>query len=328
MDDICKLLLKKQDIFAISSATSIPSKKINLSGEYITLYEDISDGKIVVRKAPAKLVQRGNKIIGSTDFGEMQTWEIRGTVYKKKRIAGIYYAKDVLDDGLGTFFLDIKNNNVLDGFWSGYDHANRIITSGRYLFKKKYTNYTIQPLRSEDILEVCEIADEQLGQDYITSKLLDDIRRSDCSIYCVCATDKTTGQVIAFCIYSFIDSVEAKAVSSDKITELKYATKIGYLKTIAVSSAYTNLGIGSKLVEFCIKKMTQEHVDVILSTAWKHAGVINIGGVLEKAGFIKKMEIADYWLESSIQDGYQCPQCGNPCRCACVIYTMNGKKGK
>ncbi len=326
MENLAKMLLKKQDIFSVSPISHSETKRINLTGEYITLYEDIFDGKKVVIKAPAKLKQRGVRITGVTNFGDYQTWNLRATLYKKKRLAGIYYARDVLDDGLGTFFLEIKSANVLEGFWSGYDNVNRMLTSGRYLFKKKYTNFTIQPLRNSDILEVCEIADEQLGKNYITEELLFKIKNDLDNVHCVCVTDKTTKSVIAFSIYSFISKEEALNVSSQKVTELKYAEKIGYLKTIAVKSSHMNFGIGSELVDFCIAKMCEQGVDIILSTAWKHAGIINIGGILEKSGFNKRMEIADYWTESSIKDGYQCPQCGNPCRCTCVIYTLNKKK--
>lgn len=39
-----------------------------------------------------------------------------------------------------------------------------------------------------------------------------------------------------------------------------------------------------------------------------------------RSAFNFVLEIPDYWYEDSVQKGFSCPQCGNPCHCACVIF--------
>ncbi len=320
MDSISKMLLCKRDVFSISGPDIWANKKFNLCGDYITLYEDVEDGKTVVRKAPATLVHRGKRLSGTTAFSKNQSWVIKGTVYKKKRIAGVYYAKDVLDEGFGTFFLEIKSNSALEGFWSGYDNVNHTVTSGRYLFKRKFTDYSVTSLQKRDIPDICEIADKQLGDNYITESLLGEVLNETADMHCICAIDKTTSRVIAFCLYSFLDSQAAQGIAGRDILELRYAEKIGYLKTIAVREEYAGYGIGSKLVSHCLQIMNQQKTDLVISTAWKHAGITNIGNILEHYGFANRREITDYWYEDSVKEGFRCPQCGNPCHCTCVIY--------
>lgn len=321
MDEICKLLIVKNDEFKTQS-TNVPiTKKINISGDYISIYEDLEDGKTVIRKAPATLVQHGTRLSGTTSFTANQSWLLKGTIYNKKRIAGLYYAKDVLDDGFGTFYLEIINNHVLDGFWSGYDNANHTVTSGRYLFKRKMSNIDVKPIQKRNVAEICAIADQQLGENFINEEnvksILDGVNNSGC----ICAVDKESGKVYGFCSYSLIDKEKATIIVGKENLEIKYADKIGYLKSVAVDKDFKGYGLGSKLVEECLKILSKQKTDAIICTAWKHAGIINIGNILDRNGFVKRKEIKDYWYESSVREKYKCPQCGNPCHCSCVIYT-------
>ena len=61
-------------------------------------------------------------------------------------------------------------------------------------------------------------------------------------------------------------------------------------------------------------------IGYIISTAWKRAGKINIGNILLRSGYNVMTEIPDYWYKDSVEKGYLCPQCGNPCHCSCVIF--------
>ena len=108
--------------------------------------------------------------------------------------------------------------------------------------------------------------------------------------------------------------------SAKKTTFSAFGNKIGYLATIAVSEKYRGNGIASRLIGEVHERFAHENINYIISTAWKHAGKINIGNVLERSGYHFVLEIPDYWYEDSVQKGFSCPQCGNPCHCACVIF--------
>lgn len=78
---------------------------------------------------------------------------------------------------------------------------------------------------------------------------------------------------------------------------------------MAVQADYKNFGIASALVEHAIDLLSKSGVQGFISTAWKHAGKINIKNILERCGFRKRLEIPNYWREDSIEKDYHCPQC-------------------
>lgn len=317
--DLETLLLRKNDEFETFDPLS--NENLNLSGDYITLYEDEDNGRRVVQKAPAHLIVLGSIVTGYTSFGSTQSWKISGRVYKKKRIAGIYYAKSVLDDGFGTFYLEIKSPSVLEGYWSGYDNANKQVFSGKYLFKKIYTNYEINPTCEKDFSQIVRIADSQLGRKYVTPYQLKEMCNETSSMRCLSILDKGTKKVIGFCIHKIFSYEDVlKMTRNQGITELMFHKQIAYLKTIAIDKKYAGFGIASCVVKYLVKYYEKLGIDTMISSAWKHAGITNIEHVLVGNHFVKKLEIPNYWYQDSIDENFECPQCGNPCHCSCVIF--------
>ena len=293
---------------------------LNLTGDYLTLYEDNDNGRKVVRRAPASLKVRWNRVVGVTRFGT-QSWKLKGQLYKKKRIAGVYYARNVLDDGLGTFYLEVKSPSILEGFWCGYDNTSHQISAGKYLFKKIYTDYTIREIRQNDLAQVLAIADAQLGKDYVSPAMLEKKLSIDSRMKCNVIVGGDNRRIIGFYIYEVISYEKVLEITRGlEIRELMVSQKIGYLKTIAIDKRYTGYGIASKCVEACVQTFKNQGINSCISPAWKHGGKINIESVLVRNGFIKQNEIPQYWHGASVKEGFSCPQCGNPCHCSCVIF--------
>lgn len=302
---------------------TLPTARFRVGGEYISYYEDIEDGRVVMRRAPVILKSFLGFVTGRTWFGTAQAWNIRARMYGKKRLAGTYFAKSNLDDGIGTFFLNVVDANNLEGFWSGYDNANGTITTGKYYFKRRFKGYSIRHATVADFPGVIRIADEQLGEGYLTKETLEKTLDPSSRDRMLVAVHNTTGAPVSFCLYRRISHSEAKEIGRGyAFRDMMFAKEIGYVATVATKESFRKFGIGTALVERCIKEMKDEGIGCFISTAWKHAGIINIGSVLENLGFTRELEIPKYWYESSIREGYSCPQCGNPCHCSCVIYTM------
>lgn len=312
-----QLILQKDEF---DTFDPLDGRSPDLSGNYLTLYEDYDNGRKVIIKAPATLKVFCNHISGTTSFGS-QKWKLSARLYKRKRIAGIYYARNVLDDGLGTFFLEVKSPSVLEGFWCGYDNVSRQISSGKYLFKKIYTDYSVREMKYSDFGQVIKIADAQLGKDYVTPQMLNGMLEESSTMRCDVVEDKGRGKVIGFSIYDIIDYDKVLELTrGSAVRELMYTKKIGYLKTIAIDRHFSGFGIASEVVKHSVEAMNRQGADSIISTAWKHGGVINIENVLKRNGFVQQREIANYWYEASIKENFMCPQCGNPCHCSCVIF--------
>ena len=287
----------------------------------MSYYEDVEDGRVIMRRAPVILKSFCGHVTGKTWFSSSQAWDIRAKMYGKKRLVGTYFAKSDIDDGIGTFFLNIVDANTLEGFWSGYDNVNNTISTGKYIFKRKYRNYTIRPASTADYASVIKISDKKLGDGYLTGARLQQISNKDSSDDMLVAVENATNKVIAFALYKVITYDEAKMLSGgNEFRALMFADKIGYIATVATRDGYEGLGVASALIEKSMSLLAQKEVRAFFSTAWKHNGIINIGGVLNNLGFKKELEISKYWYESSLKEGYLCPQCGNPCTCSCVVY--------
>lgn len=319
LNSIESKLLRKENDFELNDP--IKDGEIKLGGDYLTLFEDEDRGRIIVRKAPAHLTFFGNKFSGTTSFSASQKWTIKGKIYKKKRLTGIYYAKSILDDGFGTLYLEIKSPSILEGYWCGYDNANNKVFCGKYIFKKIFKNYKIRNIEPKDFSKIIHISDNQLGKDYVTSDLLKEALKNE-KCFCLVVEDNKTKKPIGFSLCMINNYQDVLEITNGKeIKELKdISSPIGYIKTVVIDKKYEGFGIASNLIDNCIKKLRSMGVNNFISTAWKHCGVTNIANVLLKNGFYKSIELPDYWLEDSIKKGYECPQCGYPCHCSCVIY--------
>ncbi|MCQ2386001.1 MAG: GNAT family N-acetyltransferase, partial [Clostridia bacterium] len=238
-----------------------------------------------------------------------------------KRLAGTYFAKSSIDDGIGTFFLNVTDENTMEGFWSGYDNVNSTIATGKYIFKRQYVGFSLREATVDDFPAVIKIADAQLGDGYLTADRLEKVLDGSLSDTLWVAAENVTGHLIGFSLFRHIPYEEARKIGGSPFRNMMFAKEIGYLATVAVKESFKGLGIGTALVAKSINVMKDRGVRCFISTAWKHAGVINIGSVLERQGFVKEAEIPRYWYESSLKEGFMCPQCGNPCTCSCVIYT-------
>lgn len=322
LDLICSSLRTRKSHHEKPVYNNASKTKFKVSGKYVSYYEDVENGHIVMRRAPVILKNYFGFITGRTWFGSSQSWSIRAHLYGKRRLAGTYFAESNIDDGIGTFFLNVIDQNTLEGFWSGYDNENKTLTTGKYIFKRKFNGYTIRKATIADFASIIKIADIQLGKDYLTKEKLEKTLDTTLSDELLVAVQNATGSVIAFSLYKNISYEEVIGLTDGRqIRNMMFVDKIGYLATVATKEGFTGLGIATALVEKSLENMRAQGSSHFVSTAWKHYGIINIESILESAGFRKEIDIPNYWYESSKREGYMCPHCGNPCTCSCVVYT-------
>lgn len=301
-------------------------KKFPVSGKYLTKYEDLENGIIIERTAPAILKQKGRKITGETTFDNNRKWIIEGQIEKNGHIHGIYYAENPLDKGIGNFFLKIDAYRNMHGLWSGYDSENNLVSSGKYVFRPTFIDYDIVDIEEKHIPHILNIADSQLGNDYLSSNIINSCINNKDDYIGKVSIDHHNNKVVGFYMGYKVSKDDVVEMFKDYVDKtpriLRYSNIFGLIKTVAVDDNYKNRGIGTKLIRDAEENFLSKNINTIFTVAWKSKEGTNLKGILEYLGYKELFEILDYWKEDSIENNYNCPSCGNPpCTCSAVIYS-------
>lgn len=338
--------------------------KFPVAGQYITTFEDESDGEDFVATAPATLEQNGRSISGRTVMpDDDREWILEGEISENGYMNGIYHALDPHDSGIGNFFLYINYDRRMEGLWSGYDEINDKINSGRYTFTPVFDSYEIRPLSSQHVPTIIDIADNRLGRDYLSPDHLQDSLNDDSTYFTHIAvtdeqfsteasiadrladrfldrtgpqvdedmvpTDIRTNEVVGFCLGAVFTPNQLDSYINVDREELpaglQHANTIGVVRTVAVRSGFEKQGVGTDLVEHCLERCLGEDAEVIVAVGWEQDGQINIAGIMDHFDFNVAGEFDEYWHEDSVKHEYQCDSCGDPpCTCSATLFVRYG----
>lgn len=184
-------------------------------------------------------------------------------------------------------------------------------------------SWEVVNMQKEHIKNVLEIANIELGKDYFNYTTLINVINNPSKYICKVALSNTS-EVYGFAFGVVINNNELKdylKLDNSKLpTYVLHSKRIGVIKTVAVNQDYKQQGIGSTIVKECYNQLIDMNIEVATSVAWKKGATINIDRVLTKMGFIKHLEVKQYWLEESQKSEFECPYCGFPCTCNAVIY--------
>jgi GNAT superfamily N-acetyltransferase len=308
---------------------AVIARRYPIAGQFRSTFEDSENGAVTVTKATATLKQRGHHIWGPTTLiGGERTWNLDGRVDKGARIWGKYTAEDPNDTGLGGFFLELHNDGHLEGMWTGYDSANRLVSAGRYVFwpMEKIETRDLLPTHLDGALSVLGNA---LGARYVTREELTEFVEHDDKLGFVALTKD--GRVVGAATSHIHDDASSVLTllpedASDRVARLLpnlRFNRTGLLRSIAVSSKARGNGVGTNLVRASVEALWQRGATSILSIGWTDADGCHIQGPLESVGFTAHGDLPDFWKRDSVEKDYQCPTCGQPCECVARIFTMD-----
>ena len=299
----------------------IEERKYSLSGEYRSSYDDLVDGESVVQRDIVKLKQRGLKITGEQyDKQNNRGWQLRGNIDRVSgHIHGFYKAKGHQDSGVGVFIFEQKNGGVLDGLWAGYDSQNKNIEHGKYKLLP-HLNVRVREAQDEDMARILEIACHALGHDYLD---VDDFQNTSSRyIYVSEYEGKIQGFALAECLEKdgFNDVIKGNPwrLSAD-VKQADRSGKIGVIKFVAIDPAFQKKGIGMKLVQESLAALKKAGMDLVVSIGWK-TDYVHIEPILLANGFVKRSSFKEFWHKESVERGYDCPRCGNPCHCEAILF--------
>ena len=197
----------------------------------------------------------------------------------------------------------------------------------------------IRPFSIEDKISVLSVSDQEVGKNFIDQDYLNFFLNNLNAGGIVAIIHE---EVVGFSFFQWCSVNElSKYIFTDKnwLTETVNIKKkdspssvygehsrtilIGYRNLTAVKQDFQNKGVGSRLVDFSIKKLKKKS-NIIVNVVWKAENKINLGNTLLRYGLKPVKTITDYWREDSIKRNYDCAVCGRPpCKCTAEIYIYN-----
>ena len=177
-------------------------------------------------------------------------------------------------------------------------------------------------MQNTDVSFVKELADESFGLNYITNE--------DILSYL------NSKNQLAFCLYNkqeFVGFIFIKKFNNSNIHNyfliekkwfkdyFKSLNNIAVITQIALIKKHRQEGLSSILFSSSINYF-KNTCDSIISICWVKDMVNPMKFLLQNNQFINLKTLNQYWLNDSIEKGYQCEICGTPCKCKAEVFEL------
>lgn len=329
-----------------------------IAGEYISTWEQNSEGETETVSAPATLEQRGKRVVGRSRHPDNSLeWRFEGEISETGYLNGLYYSMDPHNNSIGNFFFHINHDGTLEGLWAGYQQRTDQIQSGRYTFVPVFDAYTIEPLSRQDIPAAVDIAEQRLEKESRSAELMDRALDSETTTFARVArvdtefdterslasnlTDALLGEepnirkngpreasateVLGVALASVVDQEtfrEQITIAHTKLSKaLLHADDVGVIHTVAVRNGFGNRGVGTGLVESVIDECVDRGATALYAVGWETDTGSNVSGLMGYFGFREIARIDGYWGQETREEGFSCDRCTElPCTCTAIIY--------
>jgi GNAT superfamily N-acetyltransferase len=102
-----------------------------------------------------------------------------------------------------------------------------------------------------------------------------------------------------------------------------FAGTVGSFEAVAVAPGHRRLGIGRRLMAASLDWMRERGCTVAVSVSWQSGREGGSAGMFGRAGMEEGPTVERFYYEESLRDGWACPVCGMPCRCAATLFTRD-----
>jgi GNAT superfamily N-acetyltransferase len=183
----------------------------------------------------------------------------------------------------------------------------------------------IRPARVADAAAISELYCDTLGPGYTSPAVVaEELTASPRAAYFVA---EAGGTVVGAANAVWIprqDMLEVGNVGfgyvQEELLRLGGGTqRFGLLENVGVRSPSRGRGIGGALVEVRLRWLEEQGSGFAYSFAWKTPNGSPAEPLLLTAGFRRVRELADFYLEDGLVNGYACPYHGARCRCSAVL---------
>ncbi len=156
----------------------------------------------------------------------------------------------------------------------------------------------IRLAQTKDYVTLVALANENFGSGYLTHNQLFSYLQKNAVIW----VTEHEGKVLAFCL---LLPVPGKVL----------------IKMLVVQPEAQKQGWASALLKHVL--LTVQNYPSVEYHAWKENLPLSFIQSLERQGFKLQESKARYWYADSLERGYHCPICGNPCVCTLSVYSKN-----
>lgn len=183
-------------------------------------------------------------------------------------------------------------------------------------------------LSDEQILQAVELINYSLGDSYTD---FDSLRAysdsADSRIFTL--QHSRTGETIAVAIVQVYENLDQLLDTTPKDQRSRVASLIadgynddpvGLIKSMAVDPNFRSRGFGRRLTKMSLEQFREWEVKSAYAFGWSDYDGCHIQTTLESSGFEVLSHISDYYRQSSIDTGFNCPSCGNPCECSIKLF--------
>lgn len=178
---------------------------------------------------------------------------------------------------------------------------------------------TFRPAEADDVKAIVKLSDNNFGNVYLSEENVRQfIMYIDGLVY-VAENDKV---VIGFGIFHVIMQWELiyhlGNNLANKYEDFNPQDRIFLIKTLVIQPNFRGIGCGKKLVSQAMKD--QYLGGQLLSIVWESKENKAMEKLCKALGMKFWFKAENFWFNDSSERNYNCPICGNPCRCSALIY--------
>lgn len=171
----------------------------------------------------------------------------------------------------------------------------------------------IIPLKKEQLNVVVELSNKAFGNDYLNQSFF---LSSSKSTWVALIENKVIG-FITLTKSSKNELDQHLLKGAEQILSFLKTDKIAIIGQVVVDANYQKKGIGTQLLQHSLEQLPYQEY---LCVAWKKTNTTPMAKLLSNCNFQFIKTFPHYWTEDSKKRKYNCPICGNPCRCGAEIY--------
>jgi GNAT superfamily N-acetyltransferase len=101
-----------------------------------------------------------------------------------------------------------------------------------------------------------------------------------------------------------------------------FVAAVGSFEAFAVDPDHRRHGIGVRLATASLEWMRERGCVWAVTVSWRSGRDGSSAGLFRRLGMTEGPTVERFYLDESLREGWSCPVCGRPCKCAATLFTL------